>query len=113
MKNNSTHMQDSILIQVPIDVVFNYITDFENTPHWHKNMKKVGWITTPPHGVGSKYDWIESFAGMKMDIGGTITEWKDVYKRQRRHSSASFMFTAMVISLSLYKNCLLYTSRCV
>ena len=20
-------------------------------------------------------DWIESFAGMKMDIGGTITEW--------------------------------------
>ena len=42
MKNNSTNMQDSILIQVPIDVVFNYITDFENTPHWHKNMKKVG-----------------------------------------------------------------------
>ena len=24
--------------------------------------------------VGSKYDWIETFAGIRMDIGGVITE---------------------------------------
>ena len=79
MKTNSTHMEDSILIEAPIDTVFNYITDFRNTSQWHKNMKKVGWVSTPPHGEGSTYDWIETFAGMKMDIGGTITEWNPPY----------------------------------
>ncbi len=42
-------------------------------------MIKVGWISKPAHSKGSTYDWIESFAGMKMDIGGTITEWNPPY----------------------------------
>lgn len=75
MKSDSLHMEDSVLINAPINLVFDYVTDFKNTSKWHKNMLKVGWKDQGPHGVGSEYDWIETFAGMKMDIGGVITEW--------------------------------------
>ena len=72
-------MEDTVSIDKPIEAVFAYITDFANTPKWHKNMKKVGWKTEVPHGVGSEYDWIETFAGMKMDLGGVITSWDQPY----------------------------------
>lgn len=75
MKSSSLHMEDSVQIDAPIESVFSYLTDFRNTSKWHKNMIKVGWKTDGPHGVGSEYDWIETFAGIKMDIGGVITSW--------------------------------------
>jgi dehydrogenase/reductase SDR family member 12 len=75
MKNSSLHMEDSVSIDAPIETVFAYITEFQNTSKWHKNMNKVGWKNEGPHGVGSEYDWIETFAGMKMDLCGVITSW--------------------------------------
>lgn len=79
MKNSSLHMEDTVIINAPIDTVFAFITDFSKTPTWHKNMKKVGWKHDGPHGVGSEYDWVETFAGMTMDIGGVITSWNPPY----------------------------------
>jgi len=79
MKNNSVHMEDKVSIDAPIETVFAFITDFRNTPKWHQNMKKVGWKDEGPHGVGSEYDWIETFSGMRMDIGGVITAWNPPY----------------------------------
>lgn len=76
MKNPKiTHMEDTVSINAPIDTVFAFITDFRIISKWHKNMKKVGWKNDGPHGVGSEYDWIESFSGMKMDLCGVITLW--------------------------------------
>lgn len=75
MTYKALHMEDSVWVDAPIDKVFSFITDFNNTPKWHKNMKKVGWKKEGPHDVGSEYDWVETFAGMTMDIGGTITSW--------------------------------------
>jgi uncharacterized membrane protein len=67
------HMSDTVVIQAPIDVVFDYLTDFGNTAKWHKGMKKVG-ITTPgPVRVGTQYDWVETFAGKTLDLSGEIT----------------------------------------
>ena len=90
---NNTHMEDSVQIDAPIEVVFAYITDFSNTAKWHKNMKKVGWKTDPPYGVGSEYDWIETFSGMKMDIGGVITSWNPPYSFTWKPTTSPFPMT--------------------
>lgn len=86
-------MEDSVEIIAPIEKVFAYITDFRNTPNWHKNMKKAGWKKEGPHGVGSEYDWIETFAAMKMDIGGVITSWDPPYSFTWKPTTSPFPMT--------------------
>jgi uncharacterized protein YndB with AHSA1/START domain len=76
MKNNSIHMEDIVVIDAPIEAVFAYIVDFRNTAKWHKNMKKVGWKKDEPPGLGSEYDWTETFAGQTMVLDGVITSWE-------------------------------------
>lgn len=86
-------MEDTVSIDVPIEAAFDYIVDFRNTPKWHKNMKKVGWKNEGPHGVGSEYDWIETFSGMKMDIGGVITAWDPPYSFAWKPTTSPFPIT--------------------
>lgn len=69
------HMEDTVTIDAPVERVFAFVTDFGNTAKWHKNMKKVGFKSSEPLGAGTKYDWIESFAGKTMDLSGEITSW--------------------------------------
>ena len=57
-KNNITHMEDSVLINAPIKVVFEYMADFTNVPKWHEYMLSVGWKNNNPPDVGSEYDSI-------------------------------------------------------
>ncbi len=86
-------MEDCVQVDAPISAVFSYITDFQNTAKWHKNMKKVGWKTDGPYGVGFEYDWIETFAGMKMDIGGVITSWNPPYSFTWKPTTSPFPIT--------------------
>lgn len=86
-------MEDTVSINAPIEFVFAFITDFRNTPKWHRNMKKVGWKNEEPHGVGSEYDWIETFAGMKMDIGGVITSWNPPYSFTWKPTTSPYPIT--------------------
>lgn len=90
MAKQPFHMEDSVLVDAPIAEEFAYITDFGNTPKWHKNMKKVGWTSQAPHGVGSTYDWIETFSGIKMDIGGIITTWEPPFSFSWKPSSSPY-----------------------
>lgn len=93
MAKNAVHLEDSIEINAPIEAVWAYLIDFRNVPKWHMNMKKVGWKTKEPHGVGSEYDWIETFAGMKMDIAGTITSWNPPYSFAWKPTTSPFPIT--------------------
>lgn len=92
-KDKTLHMEDSVEIDAPIKAVFAYITDFSNTPKWHKNMKKVGWKKDGPYGVGSEYDWIETFSGMKMDLGGVITSWDPPYSFTWKPTTSPYPIT--------------------
>lgn len=69
------HFEDSVVVDAPIDHAFDYVADFGNTAKWHKNMKKVGWRSADTPGVGSEYDWVESFMGKTMDLAGVISSW--------------------------------------
>lgn len=93
MEKETLHLEDTVSIDAPIEAVFAFITDFSNTPKWHKNMKKVGWKNEGPHGVGSEYDWIETFSGMKMDIGGVITSWNPPYSFTWKPTTSPYPIT--------------------
>ncbi|MBP8894061.1 MAG: SRPBCC family protein [Chitinophagaceae bacterium] len=93
MDKKTLHMEDTVEIDAPIKTVFEFIADFKNTPKWHKNMKKVGWKKEGPYGVGSEYDWIETFFGMKMDIGGVITSWNPPYSFTWKPTTSPFPIT--------------------
>lgn len=69
------HMEESVVINAPPAEVFAVVTDFTNTPQWHKNMKKVGWRGDSPPGLGSEYDWVETFMGRTLDLSGSVTSW--------------------------------------
>ncbi len=75
MESKPIHMEDKVLIDAPIENIFAYLVNFKNTANWHKNMKKVGWKNDEPPGLGSEYDWIETFAGQTMNLDGIITSW--------------------------------------
>ncbi|MBX2996863.1 MAG: SRPBCC family protein [Caldilineaceae bacterium] len=93
MKNKSTHMEDTVEIDAPIDAVFAYLADFRNTPKWHMNMKKVGWKKEEPPGLGSEYDWIETFAGQTLVLDGVITSWDPPYSFTWRPTNSPFPIT--------------------
>lgn len=93
MKNDTLHMEDTVQIDAPIEDIFAFITDFSNTPQWHKNMIKVGWKNNEPLGVGSEYYWNETFAGMKMDIGGVITSWNPPYSFTWKPTTSPYPIT--------------------
>lgn len=86
-------MKDSVWVNVPIEVAFAWLTDFQNTPKWHQNMLKWGWKSEGPYGMGSEYDWVETFMGMKMDIGGVITEWNPPYSFAWKPTTSPFPIT--------------------
>lgn len=93
MKNDSIHMEHTVVIDAPIEAVFAYLTDFRNTPKWHKNMKKVGWKKNEPPGLGAEYDWIETFAGQTMVLDGVVTSWEPPYSFTWRPTNSPFPIT--------------------
>lgn len=93
MTDSAIHMEDTVVIDAPIDAVFAYLADFRNTAKWHKNMKKVGWKTGDPPGLGSEYDWTETFAGQTMVLDGVITSWNPPYSFTWRPTNSPYPIT--------------------
>ncbi len=87
------HLEDEILIEAPVQSVFGAVTDFRNTPRWHRNMKKVGFRSTAPPSVGSEYDWVERFLWKTMDLSGVITSWEPPSRFTRRPYGGPFPMT--------------------
>lgn len=86
-------MEDSVLINAPIKVVFEYMADFKNVLKWHENMISVGWKNNNPPGVGSEYEWIETFAGSKLNLDGIITAWQPPYSYSWKATKSRFGMT--------------------
>ncbi|TNE85999.1 MAG: hypothetical protein EP330_23985 [Deltaproteobacteria bacterium] len=53
----------TIDIAAPPQVVFDYVADFENNPHWQGGMESCRWTSPPPLAVGSTYEQRASFLG--------------------------------------------------
>lgn len=53
----------SIDINRPPDIVFAFLSDFENNPKWQNGMRVCTWTSDPPLRVGSTYSQEASFLG--------------------------------------------------
>lgn len=60
-KGRTMPNENSIVVEInkPVEIVFQFTTDPENTPKWIPSVKKE-WVTEQPVAVGSKYRQILS-----------------------------------------------------
>lgn len=63
-------------IDLPIEEVFNYVSDFANTEHWDPGVKSARQIGDDQVGVGTKYDVVASFGSSEIPMIYEITHFE-------------------------------------
>ena len=70
------NVQESIVINRPIDEVFAFVANFENNPKWESNFQKVKLLSSTPSGVGTKYQCDLKLPGQTAISIFEITEYE-------------------------------------
>ena len=71
-----TEVSTSIRIDKPADQVFEFVADMSQNPRWQKGQVSSEWTSTPPVGVGSRYDQVAKFAGKGIESSFLVTEFE-------------------------------------
>jgi hypothetical protein len=72
-----SHAENSIDINRPMDVVFNFILDGENGPYWPNSILTIKRIPDKPLGVGSTFkQGLKGPSGRRIDGDYEIVECK-------------------------------------
>jgi len=61
------HIKKDILIDAPLQQVFDMIYDFESIPKWMVGMEEVRNFSPGERGAGSSFEWTYNMAGVKFD----------------------------------------------
>ncbi|TLF78397.1 SRPBCC family protein [Nocardia cyriacigeorgica] len=61
-------VSDSVLIDRPVDVVFDYVADQTNAPAWQDGLVEVRRTTDGPIGVGTRHLAVRSFLGRRLEL---------------------------------------------
>lgn len=61
-------VEDSIIINRPIEEVFAFVADQTNAPQWQDGLLEVRRITAGPLGVGTKHTAARKFLGRKLEL---------------------------------------------
>lgn len=69
------HVEDSTVINRPIDEVFAYISDLTNAPEWQTGLLEVRRTTTAPLGVGAQFTFVRKFLGRKLEATNEFTQY--------------------------------------
>jgi uncharacterized membrane protein len=70
------NVQESIIINRPIDEVFAFVANFENHPKWESNFQKVKLLSSTPSGVGITYQCDMKLPGQTATSKFEITEYE-------------------------------------
>jgi uncharacterized membrane protein len=65
-------IKKDILINVPLQQVFDSLYDFESIPQWMVGMEKVRNISPGGRGAGSSFEWTYNMVGVKFDGSSRI-----------------------------------------
>src|SRR5688572_16448794 len=60
-------VEDSIVIQRPIEEVFAFLADQTNAPHWQSGLLEVRRTTDGPLGIGTKHTAVRKFMGRRLE----------------------------------------------
>ncbi len=74
------HIERSIRIGAPIDVVDDYMTQIARLPEWYSNMVEVRNASAERIATGVTYDWTFQMVGMRFD---GKTRYTDVVRKER------------------------------
>jgi uncharacterized membrane protein len=67
--------ENSVTIDRPVQEVFEYITNLENSPTWQSVVLEAHETSSGPTGVGSTGAITGKFLGRRIDLTTEITEW--------------------------------------
>jgi len=65
-----------ILINRPVEEVWDYFIDNENVPRWALGILEMRYITEGPMHVGTRSAWTQTFLGKRMDSIVETTEYE-------------------------------------
>ncbi len=69
------NIEKSILINRPIEEVFTYVSDLTHSAEWQNGLVEVRMVSEGPVGVGTRYAFVRSFMGKKMEASNEIEEF--------------------------------------
>jgi len=61
------NVEDSIIINRPVEEVFAFVADQTNAPRWQQGLLEVQRITDGPLGVGTKHTAVRKFMGRRVE----------------------------------------------
>jgi uncharacterized membrane protein len=90
------HIEGEIVIDRPVDVVFDFVADERNEPRFNPRMTRVEQISAGPIGLGTRFRAATTSMGRSAEMVIEFT----AFERPRRLSSATHM-SAMEMSGTL------------
>jgi len=81
------HIEGEIVIDRPVDVVFDFVADERNEPRFNPKMVRVEQISAGPTGLGTRFRAVTTSMGRSAEMVIELT----AFERPRRLSSATHM----------------------
>jgi uncharacterized membrane protein len=60
-------VQTEVVIDRPVAEVWRYAAEPDNAPTWYTNIRSARWLTEPPLALGSRFDFVASFLGRRLE----------------------------------------------
>ena len=79
-----------IIISRPLEAVYSYASNPDNTTHWYVNIKSVSWVNEPPIRLGSKMQFMARFLGKELVYTYECTELEPLKKLVMRTAEGPF-----------------------
>jgi len=71
------HETATIILNIPIQTVFDFVTDIENLPNWAGAFDEVREFSGNPVGIGSTWTSISKFMGREVVSQNCVTEYDE------------------------------------
>lgn len=79
--------EGSVIILRPIDEVFAYVTELTHSAEWQAGLREVRKLTDGPLGVGTRYAFVRSFMGRKVEAANEFVAYEPNRRVQFRVAS--------------------------
>lgn len=70
------NFENSVLINLPVEKVFEFVTDFNNNAAWQTDILMMEMTSEGHFGQGSTYRCVNKFMGKRIETGGLVTEYE-------------------------------------
>ncbi len=90
-------METSVVIDRPIEEVFEYATNPENDTKWQSGILESGLVSDGPVGVGSVTREVRTFLGRRLESTSEITEYEPNAKLAFKSTSGPIQYHAQLL----------------